>query len=170
MLSRHSWVCLTTYDGWWYMITTTTLDCLERRIPRPWISENSSPSHIKGQLLSQRGRRKSDLVILSRFVSSRMCIIVLRFCQTLRDGKDWKIVWTLQIFYTTALILLDPDATKLAKELDGLPLALATTGTYLDQVAISLSDYLCLYKESWMQLQKSSPELSSYEDRTLYST
>ena len=71
---------------------------------------------------------------------------------------------------TTALILLDPNATKLADELDGLPLALATAGTYLDQVAISLSDYLRLYKESWMQLQKSSPELSSYEDRTLYST
>ncbi|KAF8853548.1 HET-domain-containing protein [Acephala macrosclerotiorum] len=64
----------------------------------------------------------------------------------------------------------DPDAIKLAKELDGLPLALATTGAYLDQVAISFSDYLRLYKESWVQLQESSPELSSYEDRTLYST
>ena len=74
-------------------------------------------------------------------------------------------------FCTTALIsMLDPDAVKLAKELDGLPLALATTGAYLYQVAISLSDYLRLYKKSWVQLQESSPELSSYEDRTLYST
>ena len=56
------------------------------------------------------------------------------------------------------------------KELDGLPLALATAGAYLDQVAISLPDYLRLYKESWLQLQEFSPELSSYEDRTLYST
>jgi hypothetical protein len=72
---------------------------------------------------------------------------------------------------TTALIsMLDPHATKLAKELDGLPLALATAGAYLDQVAISLSDYFRLYKESWAKLQKTSPELSSYEDRTLYST
>jgi tetratricopeptide (TPR) repeat protein len=54
--------------------------------------------------------------------------------------------------------------------LDGLPLALATAGAYLDQVAISLLDYLRLYKESWTQLQESSPQLSSYEDRTLYST
>src|SRR5450432_4455997 len=66
--------------------------------------------------------------------------------------------------------MLDPDAVRLAKKLDGLPLALAIAGAYLDQVAMSLSDYLRLYKESWAKLQKTSPELSSYEDRTLYST
>ncbi|KFY90041.1 hypothetical protein V498_06214 [Pseudogymnoascus sp. VKM F-4517 (FW-2822)] len=64
----------------------------------------------------------------------------------------------------------DPDAIMLARELDGLPLALATAGAYLDQVAVSFSDYLRLYKQSWVQLHKSSPELDSYEDRTLYST
>ncbi|KAH7305357.1 kinesin light chain [Rhexocercosporidium sp. MPI-PUGE-AT-0058] len=64
----------------------------------------------------------------------------------------------------------DPHAIILARELDGLPLALATAGVYLDQVAVSLSDYLRLYKQSWVQLQESSPELDSYEDRTLYST
>ena len=37
---------------------------------------------------------------------------------------------------------------KLTEELDGLPLALATARVYLDQVAISLSEYLSLYKES----------------------
>jgi tetratricopeptide (TPR) repeat protein len=64
----------------------------------------------------------------------------------------------------------DPDAIKLAIELDGLPLALATAGAYLDQTARSFSDYLRLYKESWVRLKETSPELSSYEDRTLYST
>jgi hypothetical protein len=59
---------------------------------------------------------------------------------------------------------------KLAKELDGLPLALATAGAYLDQVAISFADYLRLYKASWLKLQRTSPELSSYKDRALYST
>ena len=63
--------------------------------------------------------------------------------------------------------MLDPDVIKLAEELDGLPLALATAGAYLDQIALSFSDYLRLYKASWL---KTSPELSSYEDRTLYST
>ena len=53
--------------------------------------------------------------------------------------------------------------------MDGLPLALSTAGAYLDQVALSVSDYLRLYKESWIQLHKSGPELSSY-DETLYST
>ena len=59
---------------------------------------------------------------------------------------------------------------KLANELDGFPLALATAGAYLDQTARSFSDYLRLYRESWVRLKETSPELSSYEDRTLYST
>ncbi|KAN0072353.1 hypothetical protein V8E54_009282 [Elaphomyces granulatus] len=65
---------------------------------------------------------------------------------------------------------LDPDAVALAEELDGLPLALATAGAYLDQTGMSFSDYLRLYKASWTKLLKTSPKLSSYEDRTLYST
>jgi tetratricopeptide (TPR) repeat protein len=65
---------------------------------------------------------------------------------------------------------VDPDAVRLAEELDGLPLALATAGAYLKQTAMSFSDYLRLYKASWAKLQKTSPELSSYKDRTLYST
>ncbi|KAH8587304.1 P-loop containing nucleoside triphosphate hydrolase protein [Bisporella sp. PMI_857] len=64
----------------------------------------------------------------------------------------------------------DPDAIKLAKELDGFPLALATAGAYLNQVSISSADYFRLYKESWAKLQNTSPKLGSYEDRTLYST
>ncbi|KAN0072347.1 HET domain containing protein [Elaphomyces granulatus] len=58
----------------------------------------------------------------------------------------------------------------LIDELDGLPLALATAGAYLDQSAIGFSDYLRLYKASWTRLLETSPELNSYEDRTLYST
>ena len=48
--------------------------------------------------------------------------------------------------------MLDPDAVRLGKELDGLPLALATDGAYLDQAAISFSDYLRLYKALWTKL------------------
>jgi tetratricopeptide (TPR) repeat protein len=58
----------------------------------------------------------------------------------------------------------------LARELDGLPLALATAGAYLYQVSTSLTDYLKLYKESWLRLQQKTPQLLSYEDRALYST
>jgi hypothetical protein len=54
--------------------------------------------------------------------------------------------------------------------LDGLPLALATAGAYLDQVSTSFADYLRLYKASWLKLQQTTPELSTYEDRALYST
>ena len=66
--------------------------------------------------------------------------------------------------------VLDPHARELAKQLDGLPLALATAGAYLSQVTTSWEDYLCKYNTSWLKLQKTSPGIPSYEDRALYST
>ena len=63
----------------------------------------------------------------------------------------------------------DPDAIALVKELDGLPLAIATAGAYLEHVTTSFSDYLRLYKASWLKLQMTSPLLNSY-DRTLHTT
>ena len=65
--------------------------------------------------------------------------------------------------------MLDPETIVLANQLDGLPLALATARAYLDQVALSISDYLPRYRQSWMQLQESSTKLDSYENPTLYS-
>ncbi|KAK6611224.1 NB-ARC and TPR domain protein [Botrytis cinerea] len=64
----------------------------------------------------------------------------------------------------------DPDAIALVEELDGLPLALSTAGVYLEHVTTSFSDYLQLYKTSWLKLQTTSPLLDSYVDRTLYTT
>ncbi|OQU95656.1 Tetratricopeptide repeat-containing protein [Cladophialophora immunda] len=48
----------------------------------------------------------------------------------------------------------DRDAIALVKELDGLPLALSAAGAYLEH----------------LKLQMTSPQLSSYEDRSLYTT
>nr|POE87603.1 vegetative incompatibility protein het-e-1 [Quercus suber] len=68
-------------------------------------------------------------------------------------------------------VLQDPDAAKIAQRLDGLPLALATAGAYLRQTpAVSCADYLRHYENSWAKLQKTSPKLTAYEDRMLYST
>ncbi|KAI1317215.1 hypothetical protein F5Y16DRAFT_414646 [Xylariaceae sp. FL0255] len=64
----------------------------------------------------------------------------------------------------------DSNAKILVEELDGLPLALATAGTYLRRVPISLAHYLRLYKESWVRLHTDTPNLGSYQDRTLCST
>ena len=64
---------------------------------------------------------------------------------------------------------IDADAVELAKELDGLPLALSTAGAYLNNVAASFIEYLRMYRESWARLQKTTPTLLSY-DRALYST
>ncbi|KAI0442909.1 hypothetical protein F4803DRAFT_550628 [Xylaria telfairii] len=64
----------------------------------------------------------------------------------------------------------DPDAISLARELDGLPLALATAGAYLEQTSTTFASYLNLYRDSWVRLQTSTPRLGSYADRTLHST
>ncbi|RYP73186.1 hypothetical protein DL771_003822 [Monosporascus sp. 5C6A] len=92
---------------------------------------------------------------------------------SIRMEKIEDIYDSLEIISNTSKrrgIEADPDAWSLAKELDGLPLALATAGAYLKQSSMSFGKYLGLYKDSWTKLQKTSPELSSYEDRTLYST
>ncbi|KAH6658642.1 hypothetical protein BKA67DRAFT_591492 [Truncatella angustata] len=80
---------------------------------------------------------------------------------------------SLQILSTTSGrydLQDDVYARNLAKELDGLPLALATAGAYLRRVSISFEDYLRLYKDSWVRLHASTPSLGSYQDRTLCST
>ncbi|KAH9210981.1 hypothetical protein DL95DRAFT_437398 [Leptodontidium sp. 2 PMI_412] len=64
----------------------------------------------------------------------------------------------------------DPDAKALVAKLDGLPLALSTAGAYLEHVTMSFAEYLRLYEMSWLKLQTTSPRLSSYEDRSLYTT
>ncbi|KAL5371064.1 hypothetical protein DPSP01_014515 [Paraphaeosphaeria sporulosa] len=64
----------------------------------------------------------------------------------------------------------DSGARELVSKLDGLPLALATAGAYLEHVTDSFAEYLRLYEESWVDLQATSPTLSSYEDRSLYTT
>ncbi|KAJ5116730.1 hypothetical protein N7456_001078 [Penicillium angulare] len=63
----------------------------------------------------------------------------------------------------------DPAAHELATKLDGLPLALATAGGYLNQVSVTCTEYLELYRDSWRQLQEETPQLPTY-DQTLYST
>jgi tetratricopeptide (TPR) repeat protein len=59
---------------------------------------------------------------------------------------------------------------ELARRLDGLPLALATAGTYLRRTADSFSDYLQLYHNSWDNLGQYSTGLLDYDGRTLFST
>jgi tetratricopeptide (TPR) repeat protein len=66
-------------------------------------------------------------------------------------------------------VTVEPGAVDLARRLDGLPLALATAGAYLDQVAMTCAEYFQLYDESWLRLHEDTPQLPSY-DQTLYST
>ncbi|KAH7009072.1 P-loop containing nucleoside triphosphate hydrolase protein [Microdochium trichocladiopsis] len=63
----------------------------------------------------------------------------------------------------------DSDAKDLVRELDGLPLALATAGAYLKRAPISIRKYLRYYQESWVRLT-GNLHLGSYADRTLATT
>lgn len=58
--------------------------------------------------------------------------------------------------------------------LDGLPLAIAHAGAYLQQSGVSLSTYLTCYKEQWGELMRTSNEvdssLSDYPNRNLWTT
>ncbi|CAM1508710.1 Fc.00g055580.m01.CDS01 [Cosmosporella sp. VM-42] len=93
--------------------------------------------------------------------------------QTIQLGKLKRIEDSLQILESTSnrkRLREVPAAVQLAQKLDGLPLALSTAGAYLDQVSMTCKEYLELYQESWYRLQKSSPQLLSYEDRAMYST
>ena len=53
---------------------------------------------------------------------------------------------------------------------DGLPLGLATAGTYLGQTEETASQYLDAYEHYWHELNETVEELLEYEDRTLFST
>lgn len=56
------------------------------------------------------------------------------------------------------------------QRLDGLPLVLAITISYLSQVTVSVAGNLSLYESSWLQLHEKDPGLEMDDDRTLYFT
>ena len=81
------------------------------------------------------------------------------------------LIWLEVNILASAIVkLMGCTSVELVKELDGLPLALSTAGAYLEHVTTSFSEYFRLYKESWLKLQTTSPQLNAYEDRALYST
>jgi tetratricopeptide (TPR) repeat protein len=54
--------------------------------------------------------------------------------------------------------------------LDGLPLALATAGSYLSQTTGTFGDYLQLYEDRLEELEQNSEGLLEYDDRRLWTT
>ncbi|KAH8652837.1 hypothetical protein BGZ61DRAFT_511124 [Ilyonectria robusta] len=102
-------------------------------------------------------------------VTSRSSI---KLGQSIQLGKFRDVSDSLEILASASgrdSIKQDPAAVDLALRLDGLPLALATAGAYLEQVSMTCTEYLQLYHESWSLLHKDAPQLPSY-DQTLYST
>ncbi|KAJ5458800.1 hypothetical protein N7530_010744 [Penicillium desertorum] len=64
----------------------------------------------------------------------------------------------------------DPHAKRLAERLGGLPLALATAGTYLRESSLSFEDYLQEYEKRWKVDGRRPINLQEYRERTLYTT
>jgi tetratricopeptide (TPR) repeat protein len=54
--------------------------------------------------------------------------------------------------------------------LDGLPLAIATAGTFLERTATGSEEYLRAYETNWQEVEETTDELIEYEDRTLFTT
>ncbi|KAJ5771463.1 uncharacterized protein N7511_003514 [Penicillium nucicola] len=68
-------------------------------------------------------------------------------------------------------IQTDPHAKHLAKRLAGLPLALATAGTYLQRrKGFTFKRYLHEYEKRWNIDPRRPTKLNEYEERTLYTT
>ncbi|KIX02501.1 uncharacterized protein Z518_08442 [Rhinocladiella mackenziei CBS 650.93] len=109
-------------------------------------------------------RSQGNIIITSRSTK-------LTFSKQLKLGK-------LENIHTSVAILSqrsgrdlsrDSDALDLARRLDGLPLALATAGTYLGRADISCNEYIEFYNSAWMDLV-GMEELLEYEARTMSST
>lgn len=66
--------------------------------------------------------------------------------------------------------LIDIHARNLAERLAGLPLALATAGSYLQKSTWSFEQYLQVYEQQWHVSQRRPLRLQEYQDRTLYTT
>ncbi|KAJ5640322.1 uncharacterized protein N7484_008184 [Penicillium longicatenatum] len=64
----------------------------------------------------------------------------------------------------------DLHAKRLAKRLAGLPLALATAGTYLQRSTFTFERYLQEYEKRWNIDPRRLTKLQEYRDRTLYTT
>ncbi|KAJ5855201.1 hypothetical protein N7455_009149 [Penicillium solitum] len=60
--------------------------------------------------------------------------------------------------------------SRLAERLAGLPLALATAGTYLQHSTIDCERYLQEYEKRWNIDPRRPTRLNEYEERTLYTT
>ncbi|KAJ5438022.1 uncharacterized protein N7458_009020 [Penicillium daleae] len=101
--------------------------------------------------------RRSDLVAGSN--------VQIKPFKNIKEGLD-----ILQTRSKRENILIDPYAKRLAERLSGLPLALATAGTYLQRSAFFFERYLEEYEKRWNIDPRRPTKLQEYQERTLYTT
>ncbi|KGO78557.1 Tetratricopeptide-like helical [Penicillium italicum] len=145
----HQWLCTPKNTGW-LLIFDNYDDPAQFRI------ENYHPPASHGAILVTT--RRPDLVSGSTLDIKPLQKIEdsLAILQT-RSGRDD--------------VQSDPHAKRLAKRLAGLPLALATAGTYLRQSrTFTFERYLQEYEKRWNVDPRRPAKLLEYEERALYTT
>ena len=85
-----------------------------------------------------------------------------------QNVQSGMLLWKLLSDELTATA--DPYAKRLAERLAGLPLALATAGTYLQRNTVSFERYLQEYERLWNIDPHRPAKLHEYSERTLYTT
>ncbi|KAJ6081476.1 hypothetical protein N7499_006350 [Penicillium canescens] len=133
-------------------------------VDNPKVPDNKDPGAFDIKTYFPEANQGS-IIITTRVTT--LCIGKMFSVEKLSDPREGLAVLTST---SSRDFTDDNDALSLAIKLDGLPLALATAGSYLSLESVSPADYLRLYDRSWEQLQRTSPRLLSYEDRELYST
>ncbi|KAK3669213.1 hypothetical protein LTR78_010910 [Recurvomyces mirabilis] len=130
------------------------------------------------------GNSDSEVVDIDQFLpdADQGSVIITTRSTQVKDGRGISVpklaseqdsVDILSNVSGRKLSMKDRDVAALVKKLDGLPLALATTGSFLEQASISVGAYLQLYETSWAQLHEKHLGIKEYADRadrTLYST
>ncbi|OAP54709.1 hypothetical protein AYL99_11157 [Fonsecaea erecta] len=156
---------VTAVNTWLNLKTNTRWLMIYDNYDNPRTAGNLDPSAVDIRQFLPRADHGSIIITTRSAQVSQGYPLHIRKLQNIQES--------LEILSNTSKrgnIQNDRGAIALVRELDGLPLALSAAGAYLQHVTTGFSDYLRLYRRSWLRLQMKSPQLSSYEDRSLYTT
>ncbi|KIW13295.1 hypothetical protein PV08_08483 [Exophiala spinifera] len=157
-------------NNWLSLKTNTRWLMVYDNYDNPRTAGNLDPSAVDIRHFLPRADHGSIIITTRSAQVSQGYRIHIQKLQKVQEGLEILSNTSKRGSIQNALMKTDRGAIALVKELDGLPLALSAAGAYLQHVTTDFSDYLRLHQASWLKLQKTSPQLSSYEDRSLCTT
>jgi tetratricopeptide (TPR) repeat protein len=91
-----------------------------------------------------------------------------------KHGKLRTVNDLMRVITTNERIVDIAEGKQLLAQLDGLPLAIAQAGAYLQESGVGLTTYLSFYEQQWSKLMESShladAPLQDYPDRSVWTT